>query len=194
MYGQIGSWDEGLVITFDDQALAWLDAQDTDRYVWPFFEVVDGQLHVSVIPGKGPANARRVSNKGRGAHVDYQFAVRWDWKDLKSVTLSRFELVEVKFQPDGEDAESFSFTLPKLHMLPWPKLRKCEAYDLPTQIVKEMEARMKSAKAAFGDLPPAKWTWVPLPERYRDQLARGVYADCLRAVLAGEKYQEREAA
>ena len=196
MYGQIGSWDEGLSVTFDDKALTWLDAQGTDRHVTVDldFSPTDGRRDVIVSPVRkgvrGETKTRKVSNRGPSAHSDYDHGATWDWDQVNG-QLSRFELCEVKFKPvDDGHTEWLTLSLPLLHLLPWPKLRECSAYDLPREIVRELEARMKSARDAAGDLPPSKWHMLPLPDRLRSAISREAYAGCLRAVIAGEAYAE----
>jgi hypothetical protein len=189
MYGQIGSWEEGLAIAMDAGSLKWLDTQGTDRGVC-----------VSVLPDRAVAikpqqhkrftNARKIAARGRGAAVDYQDGASFPWEIVNggSLSLPRFELYEVKF--DLVEGALYA-SLPADHLLPWPKLRDCAAYDRPTKIVQELERRMCSARDASLGLSPAKWSWVPMPEAFRNELARGVYADCLRAVIDRRPYAKQ---
>lgn len=187
MYGQIGSWDEGLTVTFDAKSLAWLDAQDTERMI----SIITEGLQVLICPDDGvhsqPELRRKVSNRGMGAHSEYRNGATFSWDTVQGFDLPRFSLYEVKWL-FGNDGYYLYAELPAAHLLPWPKLRECASYDVPTKIIQDLEQRMKSAKAAYPDIPPAKWRWEPMPEKFRNMLARGVYGDCLKAVIAGESY------
>jgi hypothetical protein len=189
MYGQVGSWDEGLSVTFDAKALAWLDAQGTERMI----SIVTEGRQVLVCPDDGvnsqPELRRKVANRGSGSHVDYRDGALFQWDIVQGFDLPRFSLFEVKWL-FGNDGYYLYTELPADHLLPWPKLRECASYDMPKKIVEDLERRMKSAKAAYPDLKPAQWRWEPMPEKFRSMLAKGVYGDCLKAVIAGEDYAE----
>ena len=187
MYGQVASWDEGLAVTFDEKALAWLDAQGTERMI----SIITEDRRVLVCPDDGvnsqPELRRKVTSAGSRCHVDYRNNALFQWDTVQGFDLPRFSLYEVKWL-FGNDGYYIYTELPADHLLPWPKLRECASYDVPTKIVQDLERRMRSAKEAQPHLKPAQWHWEPMPEKFRDMLAKGVYGACLKAVIAGESY------
>lgn len=186
MFANIGAWDEGLAINLDATTVAWLDEQATDRHI----SIVAEGRSILICPDDGVHNKemrRRVSNRGYGAHGDYRHGATFGWDLVQGEDMPRFSLFETKLG-FGNDGLYLYADLPADHLLPWPKLRDCRSYTMPEQVVKDLEMRMRSASRAFGKLPPTKWSWVPMPKKYRDLLAPGVYGDCLKAVVAGKQY------
>mgnify|MGYP000010467457 FL=1 len=196
LYGQIGSWDEGLGIGLDGAAFEWLGRQDTDRHASIFTE--DRRLYLCPDDGSdmsGGKVLRRIGNRGRGAHSDFRNGAIFEWGQpfLGWKAFPRFANFEVKWHL-GNDGLYLYAELPSDHLLPWPKLRDCASYTMPEQVVLDLEKRMRSARDAFPNLKPAQWTWMPMPKKFRDMLAPGVYGNCLKAVIAGEDYTGRIAA
>lgn len=191
-HAQIAAWDEGLAIALDDTALEWLDGWKTDRNV----SLVTEGRRVLICPDDGSANAdlrMRVSNRGYGAHSDFRHGTTFMWDKVQGDDLPRFALTELRLLPSNGGRYLYA-DIPADHLLPWPKLRDCASYDVPQQLVRDLEMRMRSCRDASPHVAPAKWQWVPMPKKFRDRLAPGVYGDVLRAVIAGVPYGAKVAA
>ncbi len=192
-HAQIAAWDEGLAVNLDTAALEWLDSWNLDRYV----SLVAEGRRLLICPDDGSSNADllrlRISPKGPGAHSDFRNGSIFPWAKVQGDDLPRFALTELRLLP-GNNGYYLYTTIPDDHLLPWPKLRDCASYDVPQQLVRDLEIRMRSCRDASPDITPAKWQWVPMPKKFRDRLAPGVYGDVLRAVIAGVPYGAKVAA
>lgn len=189
MMGQVASWDEGLAISFDCNLLKWLDGWDTDRHI----SIVTEGRTIIICPDDGkdtePELRRRVTSRGLGSHSDFRHGATFSWNVVQGDDLPRFALYEARWSP-GNGGFYVYTDLPPDHLLPWPKLRDCASYDVPSQIQRDLVLRMRSARDASLGLAPSKWTMEPLPKKFRDRLPPDAYAACLRQVIA----EVREAA
>jgi hypothetical protein len=61
--------------------------------------------------------------------------------------IARFELHEIDLDADPYQKRMGAF-IPANHLLPWPKLRRCDAYYTPEEIVRQVLMRRRSAIAA----------------------------------------------
>jgi hypothetical protein len=174
MQGQIGSWDKCLAITFDREALSWLDSLNVDRRV---LVSVSLDRSILVLPD---AMGHKVTFRGQHNAVGYGVFI--DWGNTSVPPLPRFELLELKFKPTKGIA--LELKLPADHMLPWPKLRDCETYSATEVAMAELERRLTSAAKCFKGQRPASWSWVQPGEGIRALLPKGFWAETLRRAIA----------
>lgn len=175
MQGQIGSWDQCLAITFDPEALLWLDSLDVDRRV---LVSVSLDRSILVLPD---AAGHKVTFRGPRNAVEHGVVI--DWRLTSAPPLPRFELLELEFEPT--DGIALELNLPADHMLPWPKLRDCESYSATEVAMAELERRLTSAAKCFKGQRPASWSWVQPGEDVRALLPKGFWAEALKRAIAG---------
>lgn len=187
MRGQIGSWDECLAVTLEDDAMEWLDSCGCDRRV--LIDVDEGKRLVTVMPDP---TGHRVCHRGmRNAVLN---GVTLDWRLVNGPPLPRFELMPIDLDPT--EGIALEIGLPLDHMLSWPRLRDCASYTAAEVACAELERRMNSAAKFYGpDVPPRLWTWVPPTEEARHLLPKGFWAEALRrAISAASQCRTRLAA
>lgn len=174
IYGQVGMWHHEVAITVDDEGFEKVLSWNTGRRVR--LSVKERLVRISPVSvGVGYL----VSNRGECVKYDRGLALRWELVEHLDKPLTRFELCDVTW---AEDEQGLFTTIAPDHLLPWPKLRKCEGYDVVEEAMAEVERRMRSAAAAHKDQPPAKWSGVCPPEDIKKMLPREFWGDCVRRV------------
>ena len=177
MRGQIGSWDEGLAVTLEPDALEWLDSLKVDRRVLVTTDLA--RRSVIVLPDP---TGHRVSTRGMRNAVLH--GVMMDWRLIDGPPLPRFELMPISLDPTNGIA--LEIGLPLDHHLPWPKLRECERYDVYAVAAAELERRFMSAACYYASLgeyvEPKHWSWVMPPDHVREML-RGFWPEALRRAI-----------
>lgn len=175
MRGQIGSWDECLAVTLEDDALEWLDSCGCDRRV--LIDVDRDRRLVTVMPD---ASGFRVT--GRGMRNAVLHGVTLDWRLVKGSPLPRFELMPISLDPT--EGVALEIGLPADHLLSWPKLRDCASYSAAEVAMAELERRMTSAARSYGpDVLPKYWAWVAPPDEARRLLPEGFWGQALRRAV-----------
>lgn len=185
MRGQIGSWDECLAVTLEDDALEWLDSCRCDRRV--LIDVDKERRLVTVMPDP---EGHRVSHRGMRNAVLH--GVTLDWRQVDGQPLPRFELMRVKLDPT--DGVALRIWLPLDHLLSWPRLRDCASYSAAEVACAELERRVASAAAYYGpDVKPALWTWTHPPEEVRELIGMKMWGEIMRRAISAA-FQARAAA
>ena len=149
LHGQVGYWGTcgGLVIGFSPGMLEMLDCCVDNRSVRVS---VTADRMLTCYPD---AEGLRVYSGSlhNALHDHLRTAMRPSVLKLET-QLPRFEMAFVDFQVS--DDGRLSATLPEDHLLPWPRLRECEDYDLATELRKALVTRMASAlRAGLRSLP-----------------------------------------
>lgn len=182
MRGQIGYWhDDDLVVGFDDRMLQWLDAQNTDRRITVHITAERG---VIVCPDAGgfAVYSNSTSNALHNAYRSKRIGVpvRPGMLPVIDTALPRFELSWVDFEDvDGLLVSS----LDPDHLLAWPRLRRCDSYDLADEWREAVVARLASLlRYGLRSLPHGMG---PPPAFMAMKPPTVIWADCL--ALAKER-------
>lgn len=185
MRGQIGSWDEFLVITLETDALEWLDSHDCDRRV--LIDVDNSSRVVTVMPDIA---GHKVGHRGvRNAVLN---GVSLGWHLIQGPKLPRFELMAIDLDPS--EGVALEIGVPIDHLLSWPRLRDCSRYSAAEVACSELERRIQSAAKFYGpDTPPRLWSWVTPPKDICALFPRGFWAHTLHKALKEMALQAKTA-
>lgn len=185
MRGQIGSWDECLAVTLEDDALEWLDSCGCDRRV-----LIDVDKTARVVTVMPDPSGFKVSHRGMRNAVLH--GVTLDWRLVNGPPLPRFELMPISLDPT--EGIALEIGLPADHLLSWPRLRDCASYSAAEVACAELERRMMSAALSYGpDVLPKFWAWVPPPEEARHLLPVGFWSQALRRAVNAASQAPRTA-
>src|SRR5258708_3490995 len=139
----LGIWHDRVSLGISDHDRGLLEAElGTDK-----FQVVitnDRKVYLYASPDAG----RRFVANGESEQPGNEASLECGREDGQIET-SRCQNHWVHMVP-GEflGSQAYWFKLPLDHQLPWPKLRQCESYWVPAEVMKEIVRRRNSALLA----------------------------------------------